>query len=90
MARFLIKRILLFIPVIIGVLFVVFTINHFTPSDPVYAIMGPNITPEQYDAARERLGLNDPFLVQFFNYVKGIILHFDLGTSYMEKRSVAT
>ena len=88
MLKFLLKRILLFIPVILGVLFIVFTINFFTPADPVYAIMGMNITQEQYDAKYEDLGLGDPFLVRFFNYLRDILTGFDLGTSYQNKRPV--
>lgn len=83
------KRLLLFIPVLFGVVLIVFTINHFTPSDPVYSIMGVNITQEQYDVKYEQLGLNDPFFVQFFNYVKNLITKFDMGTSYSNKRPVA-
>lgn len=89
MGKFIAKRVLLFIPVLLGVLLVVFTINHFTPADPVYSIMGYNITQEQYDAKYEQLGLDDPFFVRFFNYVKDIVTRFDLGTSYQNKRAVA-
>ena len=89
MFKFIAKRILLFIPVLLGVLLVVFTVNHFTPADPVYSIMGYNITQEQYDVKYEQLGLDDPFFVQFFNYLKGVVTEFDLGTSYQNKRAVA-
>ena len=89
MFKFIAKRVLLFIPVLLGVLLVVFTINHFTPADPVYSIMGYSITQEQYDAKYEQLGLDEPFFVQFFNYVKGVVTRFDLGTSYQNKRAVA-
>lgn len=90
MFKFIAKRVLLFIPVLLGVLLVVFTINHFTPADPVYSIMGYNITQEQYDVKYEQLGLDQPFFVQFFKYVKGIVTEFDLGTSYQNKRAVST
>ena len=90
MFKFIAKRVLLFVPVLLGVLLVVFTINYFTPADPVYSIMGYSITQEQYDAKYEQLGLDDPFFVQFFNYLKGIVTEFDLGTSYQNKRAVAT
>lgn len=89
MVKFVLKRILLFIPVLLGVMLVVFTINHLTPADPVYSIMGYNITQEQYDVKYEQLGLDQPFFVQFFNYLKGIVTEFDLGTSYQNKRAVA-
>lgn len=89
MFKFIVKRLLLFIPVIIGVLFMVFTINYFTPADPVYSIMGYNISQEQYDIKSEQLGLDDPFFVRFYNYVEDVVTRFDLGTSYQNKRSVS-
>lgn len=89
MFRFILKRVLLFIPTILGVLFIVFTINYLTPSDPVYATYGTNITPEDYEARKTEMGLNEPFFVQFYNYVKGAVTG-DLGASYSNKRSVMT
>ncbi|MCF0229724.1 MAG: ABC transporter permease [Parasporobacterium sp.] len=88
MIRFIIKRILLFIPVIIGVLFIIFTINYFTPSDPVYSILGSNITQEEYQAKEKELGLDQPFLVQFFNYAGKLVTKGDMGVSYINKRPV--
>ena len=78
------------IPVLLGVVFIVFTINHFGPGDPVAALLGGNYTQEQYDAKEKELGLDQPFAVQFVNYVKGIVTEFDLGTSYQSKRPVST
>lgn len=88
MIKFIIKRILLMIPILLGVIFIVFTINRMTPGDPTLTILGADAQPEEYEALREELGLNDPFFVQFFNYVKGILTKFDLGTSYTTRRSV--
>lgn len=90
MLKFVIKRILWMIPVLLGVLFIVFTINHFTPGDPVLALLGSSYTQEQYDAKEAELGLDQPFLTQFFRYVKGIVTEFDLGTSYQSNRAVRT
>lgn len=90
MLKFIGKRLLLFIPVLLGVLLIVFTISYFAPADPVYSIMGYNITQEQYDAKYEQLGLDDPFFVRFFDYVKDVVTKFDLGTSYQNKRAVST
>lgn len=77
------------IPVLLGVLFLVFTINHFTPGDPVVNLLGTNYTQEQYDKKQQELGLDKPFLVQYVNYVVGIVTEFDLGTSYTSKRAVS-
>ena len=78
------------IPVLVGVLFIVFTINHFSPGDPVASLLGGNYTQEQYDAKEKELGLDRPFFTQFIDYVVGIVTDFDLGTSYQTKRAVAT
>ncbi len=90
MVKFILKRVLLMIPVLFGVIFIVFTINRLTPGDPTLTILGADAQPEEYEQLREELGLNDPFLVQFFNYVKGIVTKFDLGMSYTTRRSVTT
>ena len=78
------------IPVLVGVLFIVFTINHFSPGDPVASLLGGNYTQEQYDAKEKELGLDRPFFTQFIDYVVGIVTEFDLGTSYQTYRPVAT
>lgn len=88
MARFIAKRILWLIPVILGVTFFVFTIMYFTPGDPVRLMLGANATEEQIQLKRDELGLNDSFLVRFGNYLKDTFVHFDLGTSYQTKQSV--
>lgn len=88
MIRFVVKRLLLMIPILIGVIFVVFTIDRLTPGDPVEALLGSNYTQEQYDAKEAELGLDKPFFTQFVVYVKGIVTEFDLGTSYTNNRPV--
>ncbi len=88
MARFITKRILWLIPVILGVTFFVFTIMYFTPGDPVRLMLGANATEQQIQLQRDELGLNDPFLVRFGNYLKDTFVHFDLGNSYQTKQSV--
>lgn len=76
------------IPVIIGVLFLVFAINAFTPGDPVAAMLGNSYTQEEYDAKTVELGLDKPWPVQFLSYLKGVVTEFDLGTSYQSHRHV--
>jgi len=87
--KFIFKRVLLFFPVLFGVLLIVFTINYLTPGDPVVAVIGIDYTQEQYDAMEAQLGLDKPYLVQFFDYVKGVVTKFDLGTSYTNQRPVS-
>ena len=76
------------IPVLLGVLFLVFTMNEISPGDPAEMIAGDAASVEVVEQIREDLGLNEPFLVRFFNYVKNLVLHGDLGTSYKTKRPV--
>ena len=82
MYRYVLKRILLMIPTMLLVIILVFTINYFSPGDPVAEILGPEATQEQIDAKREELGLNDPYFVQLWNYIENIITKFDFGSSY--------
>lgn len=90
MFKYIIKRLLAIIPVVLGVLFIVFSIMRMAPGDPAMAALGSHYTVEQYEAKREELGLNDPFLVQFVDYVVDVVTEFDLGTSYANKRPVLT
>ncbi len=88
MIRYIIKRVLLMIPVLLGVILVVFTMNHISPGDPARMLAGETATEEAVEALREKMGLNEPYITQFFNYLKGIVTKFDLGTSYQTKRPV--
>ena len=88
MAKYIGKRILMMIPVLLGVILVVFIMNHISPGNPAELLAGEGATDEAVAALEEELGLNDPLYVQFFNYVKGIVTGFDLGTSYQTKRPV--
>ena len=90
MVRFTIKRLLWMIPVLLGILFIVFTLSHFMPGDPVQNKLGTNYTQEQYDAMEHELGLDQPFLKQFWDYLVGVVTRFDLGTSYKSYRAVNT
>ena len=90
MIKYILKRLLAIIPVVLGVLFIVFSIMRMAPGDPAMASLGNRYTEEQYQAKREELGLDRPFLVQFADYVVGVVTEFDLGTSYKSSRSVNT
>ena len=82
MAKFILRRLLWVIPVMLGVVLIVFTIDRVGPGDPVAAALGGTYTQEQYDAKEAELGLDRPFLVQFFSYLQGIITRGDLGDSF--------
>lgn len=87
MHKYVIKRLLMLIPVILGVSFLVFFIMSMSPGDPARTILGESAPQESVDALREELGLNDPVIVQYINYMKDL-LHGDLGESYKSGRPV--
>ena len=88
MTKYILKRLLILIPTLLGVSFIVFLLLYLSPGDAALAAAGPNAPKETVEAIRESLGLNEPFLVQYGNYLKNLVLHFDLGTSYQSGRSV--
>lgn len=90
MARYIFKRILIMIPVILGVILIIFTISALTPGDPAALALGNNYTPERYQAKVAEMGLDKPFLVRYVNYIVGIVTRWDWGTSYSNGRSVAS
>ena len=87
MLRYIIKRILWMIPVIIGVVAIVFLINALTPGDPAAQMLGNGATQEQLETLRRDLGLDKPLVVRFFNYLGGVVRG-DLGHSYVSKEAV--
>lgn len=88
MLKYILKRLLLMIPVLLGVLIIVFSLSYLMPGDPVLNQMPDNYTQEQYDEVEHELGLDRPFLVQMVDYIVGVVTRFDLGTSYMTNRAV--
>lgn len=82
------KRLILLIPVLLGVSILIFTIMYFCPGDPARIMLGGLATEEQLQAARQDLGLDQSFFVQYFSYMKNLVLKFDLGNSYVNGQSV--
>ncbi|MBS7527658.1 ABC transporter permease [Fusibacter paucivorans] len=89
MHKYIFKRVLMMIPVLLGVSLIIFTLLYITPGDPARQILGPDASPEAVEALREELGLNDSFGVRYANFVIGA-LHGDLGISYTTRLPVAT
>ncbi|MBR8701727.1 Glutathione transport system permease protein GsiC [Fusobacterium sp. DD29] len=87
MHKYVIKRLLLLIPVLLGVSLLVFTILSLTPGDPAQLILGESAPREAVLKLREEMGLNDPFLLQYLRFVKNAILG-DFGRSYTTGREV--
>ncbi|MBM9468920.1 ABC transporter permease [Nakamurella leprariae] len=87
--KFILYRILSTIPVLILVTFAVFSLVLLIPGDPAVTIAGPDATVEQVAQVRERLGLNRPIIVQYWDWITGA-LQGDLGTSLFTSRPVST
>ena len=88
MLKFTMKRLVYLVLVLVGVSFLVFLLLYMTPGDPVRMMLGESATPEAQAELRLELGLDDPFLVQYGRYIKNIVEHQDLGTSYSTRRPV--
>ena len=87
MHKYVIKRLVMLIPVIIGVSFLVFFIMAMAPGDTARTILGEDAPIEAVEALREELGLNDPIPIRYLNYMKDL-LRGDLGNSYKSGRPV--
>lgn len=88
MIRYIVRRILLIIPVLLGISLIVFTMLYFTPGNPAVLMLSADATTEQIAALEHELGLDQPFWVRYFNYIKDIVTKGDLGLSYTTRRSV--
>lgn len=90
MAKYILKRILWMIPVIIGVSLLVFVLLDLSPGEPARMVLGDQATNEDVEAFNEKYGLNEPLLVQYGKYMYRIITRLDFGESYVNGRSVTT
>lgn len=81
MLKYILKRILQAIPVLLGVSVIVFLIMRVFSADPAPVVLGQHATPEAMQAWRDAQGLNDPIIVQYFDFLFGAIRG-DLGESY--------
>lgn len=88
MIRYVIKRFLSLIPVLLVVSVVIFGIIHITPGDPATVILGDEASPEQIQALREQLGLNQPIHIQYASWITDV-MRGDLGTSYFMREPVS-
>lgn len=88
MIKYIFRRILLLIPVILGVTFIVFSLLYITPGDPARIILGESAPKEAVTQLRHEMGLDKPFLVQYGTYIKKLVVNQDIGRSYVTKRPV--
>ncbi|WP_039961646.1 ABC transporter permease [Brevibacillus sp. BC25] len=85
---FIIRRLLLTIPILLLVSIMTFSLIHMIPGDPARVILGEEATPEAYAALRTELGLDQPIVVQYFSWL-GKVVTGDLGISITDRVPVA-
>lgn len=89
MKKYILKRVLLLIPVVLGVSVLIFTIMYFVPGDPARIILGGSATEAELIVKREQLGLEQPFIIQLGQFLYDTFIRFDFGTSYLTNTPVA-
>lgn len=89
MGSFIIKRVLLVVPVMLGVSIAAFLMSHLVPGDPVSVMLGETATADDVERLREELGFNDPIVVQYLRYIGGVFRG-DFGTSIRSGQPVLT
>jgi len=87
MLRYTFRRILLMIPVLVGVTFIIFLLQSFTPGDPATLVLGNDATEQELHDWRENFGLNDPLVVQYIEYMAGVCIG-DFGVSYRTNKNI--
>jgi ABC-type dipeptide/oligopeptide/nickel transport system permease component len=88
LSTYILRRLAMLVPVLLGVLVLIFVIAYVIPADPARAWAGQRAREEQVEALRERYHLNDPIYMQMYYYLSNVILHFDLGVSPTTGRPV--
>ena len=88
MIRYIIKRLLMMIPILMGITLIVLLFIDIAPGDPARIILGNEATDEEVQELRDELGLNDPFFTRYFRFLKNAVQG-DFGKSYMNNRAVA-
>ena len=87
MARFIARRLLLLVPILLGLTLLIFVFIHLLPGDPAVTILGERATPENYARVRAALGLDRPLHEQYLSYMANL-LQGDLGRSFLTNRDV--
>ena len=90
MLRYIIKRLMLMIPTLLGITLIVLLFITITPGDPAKLLLGDQVSEEELEELRIELGLRDSFPVRYFNYITNIIFRGDFGRSFRTKRPVIT
>lgn len=88
MLKYVIRRTLLIIPILLAVIFIVFCILELTPGTPGRVLLGALATQEEVDLLDQKLGTDRPFFERYLDYIKNIVTKFDFGNSYRSKKPV--
>src|SRR5688572_14301314 len=90
MLRYVVRRVLVMIPLLLGVSFISFALMNLIPGSPVTTTArgNPNIRPEDVERIREQLGLNDPWPQRYVDWLQGVIFHLDFGPSFYNRLPV--
>ncbi len=88
MFKYIVKRVLQAIPLLLLISFIVFSLIQLAPYDVIDTLATPNMTPEQIELLKEQRGLNEPFLVQYFLWIKNILTG-DFGNSLLTQQSIS-
>ena len=87
MRRYVIKRIMLMLLLLLGMSFIVFASLYIAPGDPAVMVAGASATPEDVERVRISLGLDRSFVVQYYIYLKNL-LTLNLGMSYTSRQPI--
>ena len=90
MLRYVVRRLLLLVPILLGLSILVFVFIRALPGSPAEALLGERATAESIAEVREQYGLDDPVYVQYWRYVKTTVVDRDFGVSIVTRRDVTT
>jgi peptide/nickel transport system permease protein len=90
MLRYVVRRLLLLVPILLGVSILIFFWVHALPGNPASALLGERATPELVQQYKERYGLDRPLPLQYVDYLKVTVVDRDLGTSISSRRTVTS
>jgi peptide/nickel transport system permease protein len=88
MLRYVVRRLLLLVPILLGLSVLIFLFLRALPGSPCYALLGDRATPEACAQIEHEYGLDQPITTQYWRYMKSIVLGFDLGESSRSRRPV--
>jgi ABC-type dipeptide/oligopeptide/nickel transport system permease component len=89
LTRYIIRRLLFLIPVLLGAIFITFLLTRMVPGNPIEKVAGPYASDEKVEELKREAGLLDPWYAQFWDYLQDLA-HGDMGVSYQTNQPVTT